>query len=630
MLAGIYDPRSNGNPDRLAARIESAFPAGSGRTRVAGALAVITDQPPRNGPSPPCALEGSIYNLPEVAEELGVGADADAEAVIALGFQRWGEEILNKLRGAFALVVWGGADKRIVIAQDQVGVNTFFTFRDGERLYFASEIRDLLTLLPSTPGPDATSVVRRIAAEFAHERRTMYEGVNRLGAGYAITAVDGRLQERQYWTPVYQPPLEGSRLEIAAQFRDALIASVGMRLRGANGVGIMLSGGFDSSAVLAAASAHRGVDSPAVSGYSAVFPSDPRMDDRDLLDVLVGAIPIHNVRYSVRPGGAFPLAVEYLRDWKLPLSGPGWTVERALTKRAAAEGIDVMLDGQGGDEVFGMSPYLLADRLRSGRIASAVDIARYRIPGSGAGAPWRGVVRCLQWYGLQGAAPRLYSFLRDVRGRHRRVPRILGAQGAEEFMKTSGELTWAQHSPEPRSWLHMRKLLIHDREAGGLGDYVRQRAGWAGIEARPPLFDVELIETALRLPPEFALDPYLDRPLGREAVAGLLPDGVRLSRRKSNLGPFFMRGLAGPDLPIARKVLGDGNLEIGRWVDTDLLTDFLEHPPAVGDASMQEWIMAIWGVMTTECWLRSLSDHSFADRLLADPSLVDPGYEEVT
>ena len=175
---------------------------------------------------------------------------------------------------------------------------------------------------------------------------------------------------------------------------------------------------------------------------------------------------------------------------------------------------------------------------------------------------------------------------------------------------------WLRDGPEPRWWLNLKQLLIDDREAAGLGDFVRQRAQWVGIEARPPLFDVDLIDTVLRIPPQFRFDPYLDRPIGREALAGVLPDLVRLSRRKSNLAPLYHRGLIGPDLPLIRQLLGSDRLEIAPWVRREVVHDLIGNPPPVGGANWYDWLGAIWGCATAECWLRSLSEPGFAETTL--------------
>lgn len=623
MLAGIYDPRRRGADDVMSRRLRNAFgPEAEGRARFVGPLAIVSDGP-ASSRGTGCALEGSLYNRRELARRLGEEPDTDAEIVLARGYERWGEQLLADLRGAFALVAWTEGAEEILLAQDQVGAGALFVHESGHELAFASEVCHLLRLLPRTPEPEETALVRWIAGEDLPDGVTMFSGVRRLGAGRLVSISSGVRNERKYWIPRYEPPLEGSRLEIAAQLKDSLSDAVALRTRGVGKVGVTLSGGFDSSAVASVAALVKPQDQR-LYGYSTVFPDHPDMDDRDYLDVLASTLPLTNVRYRVEPGGALEVALAYLRDWRLPLSGPGWVTEVPLLRRAADDGVQVMLDGQGGDETFGIVPFLLADLIRAGRLLQAVSLVRHRFPGAGEKASWRPTARVLMQFGLRPALPHsLYAALRRLRGPERHSPAFLDDHASRLLAESVDGLDWACADNEPRWWLGLRQLLIDVRETMGLGDFVRQRAEWFGLEARPPLFDVDLIRTALRVPPDFRFDPYLDRPIGREALGGVLPDPIRLSRRKSNLAPLYHRGLTGPDLPLIRQILGDKRVEIAAWTRPEAIRRLIDHPPQVRGPNWYGWLSGIWGCITAECWLRSLSDPAFAENTLGQ-GLVAP------
>ncbi len=113
-------------------------------------------------------------------------------------------------------------------------------------------------------------------------------------------------------------------------------------------------------------------------------------------------------------------------------------------------------------------------------------------------------------------------------------------------------------------------------------EYLRQRAASAGLVARPPLFDVDLVEFALRIPPELEFAAELDRPLIREAMRGRVPDVVRLDVLKSNLAPFHHASVAGPDLAPIREVLSSPDLEIAAYVDVDAVRRLVEDAPEFG------------------------------------------------
>jgi asparagine synthetase B (glutamine-hydrolysing) len=200
MLAGISDPRGGRDRAEVAGRLRAAAgEEAAGEVRFAGALAVLSDSasgPDADGPG--CALQGTIYNRRELAIELGADPSHSAESLVARGFERWGEGLLPRLRGAFSLVVWSPGGERIVLASDQTGPGALFVHRSGDRLTFASEIRLLLGLLPRTPDPDEVALVRWLGLANRYDLRTMFEGVRRVGAGRRIVIERGRLDHRRY------------------------------------------------------------------------------------------------------------------------------------------------------------------------------------------------------------------------------------------------------------------------------------------------------------------------------------------------------------------------------------------------------------------------------------------------
>jgi asparagine synthase (glutamine-hydrolysing) len=135
-------------------------------------------------------------------------------------------------------------------------------------------------------------------------------------------------------------------------------------------------------------------------------------------------------------------------------------------------------------------------------------------------------------------------------------------------------------------------------------DHLRRRSALAGLATRHPIADVDLLETVLALPPELAFHPRHGRPLLREAVAGLLPDEVRLRAAKSDFNAPFHAGLAGPDLPLVRRLLGGRDARIGAYVDRAALArDLLGAVPA-GGGELQDWGLYTWRLVTAEMWLR--------------------------
>jgi hypothetical protein len=185
--------------------------------------------------------------------------------------------------------------------------------------------------------------------------------------------------------------------------------------------------------------------------------------------------------------------------------------------------------------------------------------------------------------------------------------------------------TWAwKRSDGPRWWAHKAYLLTHARQAVGMHDYLRHRAGVSGMAARPVLLDLPLVELALRIPPELEFDPDYDRPLIREAMRGRTPDSVRLAVRKSNLAPFYRDVLAGEDLPAIRSLLTARDAEIGAYVTRDAIAVLVEHPKTLEEPGWDRWATQIWLLTAAECWLRLQADPGFAARLRSSPGVHQP------
>ena len=158
-------------------------------------------------------------------------------------------------------------------------------------------------------------------------------------------------------------------------------------------------------------------------------------------------------------------------------------------------------------------------------------------------------------------------------------------------------------SPGPRWWAYQTWMVTRQLGLGMVYDHVRRRAAAAGLEARHPLVDVDVIELVLALPPQLAYDTRFSRPLVREAMEGLVPDEVRLRPSKSTFDALFHDAMAGPDLAVARAVLEPGRAEVGAYVDLDLVgRRLLASPPPPGERL--QWALELWRLLTAECWLR--------------------------
>ena len=273
---------------------------------------------------------------------------------------------------------------------------------------------------------------------------------------------------------------------------------------------------------------------------------------------------------------------------------------------ARSDGVGILLDGEGGDELFGFSRYLLADYVRRGRIFSALRLAS-RMPAVGDDRRLqRAVVR---EFGVKGALPHsAHAFLRHVRGTRslRTVvapaPEREALSGARRLLELETAVRAALVGASAYTLTGWREVLGHD----GL----RRRAEYVGLEGGHPfLDDLDLIELVLRFPPELLFDRRATRPLLREAIRGLVPDDIRLRRDKPSLGSLFYESLQGRTGRRVMRLLGAGEPEVGAFVSIPAMRKvFLEAPEASRGV---RWASTLWRLVMLECWLRREHDPSF-------------------
>jgi asparagine synthetase B (glutamine-hydrolysing) len=177
--------------------------------------------------------------------------------------------------------------------------------------------------------------------------------------------------------------------------------------------------------------------------------------------------------------------------------------------------------------------------------------------------------------------------------------------------------------PGPLWWRYLADALTAQRERFGVHDFLRRKAALAGVEGGHPfLDDGPLVDLALRLPPESAFDRDLDRPLLREAMAGIVPDPIRLRPDKSVFNSVFARALDGPDRAPIRRLLADPNAEVNAYVRPERVREhLLDRPP--GRTGMR-WAWPLWRLAMIECWLRAQANPSFPDEVLAGWDLSAP------
>lgn len=598
-LAGVFDPGGRTDTSRLAGALapHAATIVDHAPLQLAysGATAPPTD--------PLCLLDGHLDNAVEILRELDRAdgcSTTSPEELLAASYRRWGRDLLPRLRGDFVLLVWERERGEGLIARDQLGVRPFFLYDAGGCLRFASEIRHLLGLLPQRPAPDPAGVAHWVAVSNRPGPQTLYAGVRRLEPGGVLLLDRHGTREERYWAPSFEEPLELPEAQLTARVGEALRLAVRRRIGADGRTGVLMSGGLDSSSVAALGAE---LAEGRMCACSATFPEQPAADESGLIGELRHALALPGIGAEVRPGGLLASVLESLAAWQMPPLGWGdfWTLP--LMRAAAAKGVGTILDGDGGDELFGPRSYLLADRLRAGHPRQALALA-YELPGAVQRPPRREIARMFGSKALAGALPyRLHNALRAPFAA-REAPAWLRPPAVRDLVASDDPLAW-KRLRGPRWWAHVAYGLTSGMEEAGVFEHQRRRAALAGVHARHPLLDLDLVTLGLCQPPRATFDRRFNRPVLRASMAGLLPDAVRLRPGKARFESLIVDCLTGPDGVAVRSLLTDPSSELRAYVDLGAIQRALFDTDLELRASPFRWMWQVWRLITAECWLRA-------------------------
>jgi hypothetical protein len=186
----------------------------------------------------------------------------------------------------------------------------------------------------------------------------------------------------------------------------------------------------------------------------------------------------------------------------------------------------------------------------------------------------------------------------------RRQPRWLRPATAHALHESDDPVAW-KRLDGPLWWAEIAHGMAFGLDESGVFEHQRRRAEMAGVEARHPLLDLDLVSLGLRQPPAATLDPRFSRPILRQSVAGLVPDSVRLRPAKARFDSLVISCLTGAEMPAVRALLTDPGAELRAYVDQPKVRrELLEGGGEISFGSFH-WMWLVWRLLTAELWLRS-------------------------
>lgn len=296
-------------------------------------------------------FNGEIYNYKELRRRLeGAGhrfqTHSDTETIVHL-YEDLGTDCFEHLNGMFAIALFDARKNRLVLARDRLGKKPlYYTFRDG-RLYFASELKSLL----QAPGVERKinpgAIDLYLTYQYVPHPESIYEGVHKLPPGHHAVLQDGKLTIEPFWKIDWARETETTWPDASSRLRELLTDSIRLRLRSDVPVGAFLSGGIDSSLVVAIA---QSILEKPIHTFSIGF-SEADFDETQYAQMVADHVGTKHERFQVNPDAidiVDKLAYQYDEPFSDSSAVPTWYLSE-LTKQS----VTVALSGDGGDELFG-------------------------------------------------------------------------------------------------------------------------------------------------------------------------------------------------------------------------------------------------------------------------------------
>jgi len=551
-------------------------------------------------------FNGEIYNYGDLARELAskghvFGTRSDTETIVH-AYEEYGDACVQHLRGMFAFAIWDSRNQRLLIARDRLGIKPVYYYRDSRMLAFASEIKALLEIPHIARRVDPESLDLYLSLRYVPGPRTMFKNIFCLQPGYLLSVDTRGVHIRRYWDIDYDRRSEDSPGQSLEAFRELLAESVRLHLAAEVPLGVFLSGGLDSSAILAMMRSNV-QGQPRIKTFSVGYEVPGGEDANEFEYARLAARTFSSDHYeyhlSAREFESFvPDLVWHLDE---PLADPS-CIPLYYISRLAREHIKVVLSGEGADEI--LAGYGIYQRML------LLDRIHRHVPGISRLAPWLARVTPSE---VLRRHVRLSG--RSLEHRYRGVSRgftlegkrdLIGKERVRQSEANIGAIFGGCFRSVPNA-SPLNQLLHADTKVWLPDDLLNKADKMTmanGIELRVPFLDHKLVEFAAALPDGSKLDRGSGKVILRQAMRGLLPDTI-ISRPKKGFPVPLAAWLRGPMRQFTAENLLPSSSACARYLDRHAIARIVqEHETGRADRSQE-----IWTLLVLEFWHRQFIDN---------------------
>ena len=551
-IAAMTAPLERRGPDGTHHWLDG--PVALGHTLLATTPEALVEVLPLTDPATGCTITADVRldNRDELIPALGLASETrvigDGELILR-AYLAWGEACLDHLLGDFAFAIWDPRTKITFCGRDQMGMRQLiYCHVAGQLFAFATEPRALLTIENTPKRINEARIADFLEGlESIDFTSTFFEGMYRLPPAHCMR-VDGEgLRIWRYWELRPGPELKLTTDEdYAKAFLDILSEAVRCRLRSADPVGSMLSGGMDSTSVAAIASRFLTSEGTGpLQTFSALGPDPETCVETRMIQaaMTMPGIEPHIIDYAELMLDANEM-IQLTKLIDEPFDGH-MTLPRAVYLSAQRAGMKVVLDGVSADVVMSDGSRLISSLFRQGRIVKAfreaVGLARFfGRPSSAKERVLAGMWRAYVPWKLRSACKRA---LNRKAWRRRQKKSVIDPNFQSRIDLTCRLRKFESHRSYSETASSQRTApLSHPSVPIARERYDRVASSFA-IEPRDPFLDLRVIAFCLSLPTEQLVATGLPKIIMRRAMAGLLPDTLRWRQSKEHLGLEFTKSL---------------------------------------------------------------------------------------
>jgi asparagine synthase (glutamine-hydrolysing) len=548
------------------------------------------------------SFNGEIYNYIELRDRLAsegfiFKTGTDTEVIIQM-YRKYGEKCLEYFIGMYAFSIWDANEKKMFMARDRLGVKPFYYIETDSGLVFASEIKAILEALNERPGVNLRALDCFMTFGYISGEETIFTGIKKLLPGNYMTIHDGRMQKKQYWNMVLSEEEDRGEEYYIETLRNLLLDASRLRLRSDVPLGVFLSGGLDSSAVVALLA--KDLSEP-IKTFSVAYDKGKDFDETRYARIIAKQFGTDHHEFYVDP-----------KDFQDFIPNFVWLMDEPVTEaaaislffisRLAKEFVTVVLSGEGSDEMFAGYPiyfYMkMLERYRKVPETIRENIFNPVLNRFGTDKV-RKYVR-LSGFPLQDRY--LGVSLYDISIKER-----LYTDGLRHSLNGYSGLDVIRPYYEQSDGLDILNRMLYLDTKTWLPDDILIKADRmsmaSSLELRSPFLDTRISEFAASLPVKYKLSGKTTKYILKKAMEGILPDEIIYRPKKGFPTPLELMFRNELKDYATQLLTEDRTVSRGYFKQKQILKILDEHSRSIVDHHK-----VMWQLIVLEEWHRSFID----------------------